>query len=149
MVKYYHIHRGINKSNIEKSFINNKPFFFSRKNSFFYNFEVNISEEYNGYRLYEIYIPNTLFTTSFNPKSKNKIVKVRKHNLEKYIELKEKYKGHDKFIVEMNKRNIIGIDYNIKKWNYKDTYGPPEGYIWSKPNDIIITCIKTVNLTDS
>ena len=35
MPKYYSIHRGITISEIENKFIKNKPFFFSKKNSFF------------------------------------------------------------------------------------------------------------------
>ena len=124
MPKYYHIHRGITSSDIEKKFIKNKPLFFSKKNSGWYNIEKEISKDYNGYRIYEIYIPNNRYTLSFNPITVGKIVKITTDNINEYIQLIKK----GNFIEEMKKRNIIGIDATIE---HKDAYitGPPEGYI--------------------
>ena len=73
MPKYYQIHRGLKTSDVENKFIKNKPFFFSKKNSRWYNVEKQISEDYGGYIIYEIYIPNNIFTLSFTPRTKNKI----------------------------------------------------------------------------
>jgi len=145
MPKYYHINRGIKPSKIEKKFIEDYPLFFSKKNSGWYNIEKSISEDYGGYRVYEITIPKKLFTISFNPRTKAKIVKINKDNINEYLELREKYRGHHAFIKEMNKRNIIGIDCTRE---HKDSYitGPPEGYIWKKQSSIIIKLIEIVKL---
>lgn len=138
---YYHINRG--KNNLNKKFIDNKPLFFSKHKSFWYNFEKEISKDLNGYIEYKIFIPKSLFTYSFNPRTKNKIVKITKHNIHEYQCLKEKYRGHNNFIKEMNKRNIIGIDATIKLdyKKYKLETEHPEGYIWKKLPEITITKI--------
>jgi hypothetical protein len=146
MPKYYQIHRGIEPSKVEKKFIKNKPFFFSKKNSFWYNIEKDISKDYGGYIIYEIYIPNYLFTSSFNPIKKNKIVKITKKNIFEYNQLKNVYGGHNDFIEEMKKRNIIGIDATFNKGKIYKTENPPEGYLWQKPKDIKIKKIETVIL---
>lgn len=142
MTKYYHIHRGIQKSNLENGFENNRGiFFFSKKDSFWYRLEINISKDYGGYIIYEICIPKNRFTTSFNPRSK-KIVKITKKNIKEYKKLQDN-RRRDHFMNE----NIIGFDLNTKfiedrRWKYIT----PEGFIWEKPNDITIKKIKTVKL---
>ena len=145
MPKYYQIHRGIENSEVENNFIINRAFFFSKENSWWYNVEKDISKDYGGYIIYEITIPNNLFTLSFNPRTKNKIVKVTKQNINEYYKLKKTYRGHDIFIKEMNKRNIIGIDATsiIHK-----SLSPPEGYLWQKPKSIKIKMIKIVKLNN-
>lgn len=139
---YYHIHRGIKKSNLEKGFKKNKPLFFSKKNSFWYEIEKKIGREnFDGYIIYKIDIPSNRFTTSFNPRSNNKIVKITKKNIKKYIALLSKYKSRKNFIIEMNNRNIIGIDITTefrdsrKRFMHRIT---PEGFIWKKTSDIKI-----------
>ena len=146
MPKYYHIHRGLEKSRLDKEFITDLPLFFSKNNSIWYNIEKNISKEYKGYQIYEIYIPSNKFTTSFNPKTPNRIVKITKNNIKEYIELKNKYKGHINFIEEMRKRKIIGIDATTETKLMYDTIGPPEGYVWKKINGIKIKLIQVIKL---
>ena len=143
MPKYYHVHRGTTPSNVGNKFIKNCPLFFSRKNSNWYNIEKDISKDYGGYWIYEIYIPSKRFTVSFNPSNNCKIVKITKNNINEYVKLKEEYIGHNRFIEEMKKRNIIGIDATIE---HTDAYisGPPEGYIWQKPSDRKIKLFETV-----
>ena len=141
MPKYYHIHKGLNKSTLEKQFIQNTPLYFSKKNSSWYQIEQDISKDYGGFQIYEIYIPSNRFTNSFNPKTPNKIVKITKDNIKEYIDLREKYKGSSYFIEEMKKRKIIGIDATIEDKLMYGIYGPPEGYIWQKSNDIKIKFI--------
>jgi len=147
MPKYYHIHRGLDKSQLEKKFILNKPLYFSKKNSNWYQIEQEISKDYGGFRIYEIYIPTNRLTNSFNPITPNKIVKITKNNIKEYIELRKKYKGSIYFIEEMKKRKIIGIDATIEDKLMYGMYGPPEGYIWKKPNDIIIKLISVISLS--
>ena len=65
MPKYYHVHRGTKPSTLSKGFCKNQPLFFSKKYSFWYNTEINISREYGGYFIYEIDIPNNMFTVIF------------------------------------------------------------------------------------
>jgi hypothetical protein len=153
MPKYYHIHRGTEPSTLEKKFIKNIPLFFSKKNSNWYNIEKDISKEYGGYRIYEIYIPSSRYTLSFNPTSVDKIVKITSYNINDYILLLNEHKNNrNNFIEEMKKRNIIGIDATIEhtydKIKYKDAYftGPPEGYIWRKPSDIKIKLLSIIKL---
>lgn len=148
MPKYYSIHRGITISEIENKFIKNKPFFFSKKNSFWYNIEKEISVDYGGYIIYEIYIPNNLFTSSFKPRTKNKIIKVTKQNINEYKKLKEIYGGHTNFIKEMKKNNIIGVDANSSIIYKHKNLSHPEGYLWEKPDSIKIKRIKIVKLNN-
>ena len=145
MPKYYHVQRGLTSYNIEKKFIRNKPLFFSKKNSGWYNLEKEISKNYNGYTIYEISIPTNRYTRSFKPTTVNKIVKITKNNINEYVQLKNEYHGHNRFIEEMKKRNIIGIDATIE---HKDAYitGSPEGYIWQKTTDIKIKLIEIIKL---
>ena len=146
MPTYYQIHRGIISSEVENRFIKNRPFFFSKKNSFWYNIEKEISKDYGGYIIYEIYIPKHLFTKSFNPRNKNKIVKITKQNINEYKKLKKTYKGYNNFIREMNKRNIIGIDAT-STFIYKHTsLSPPEGYLRKKTKNIKIKKTSTIIL---
>jgi len=153
MPKYYHIHRGTKRSTVEKKFIKNYPFFFSKKQSGWgwYNCEKKISEDYGGYIEYEIDIPASRFTTSFNPRTKNKIVKITKENIKEYETLRIKQcKGNRSlFIEEMIKRNIIGIDATTKLMMkyFHVSGGWPEGFIWKKPNDIKIKSVKCVKLS--
>ena len=146
MPLYYQIHRGLELSEIENKFIKNRAFFFSKKNSMWYNIEKQISEDYGGYIIYEISIPNNLFTLSFNPRTKNKIVKITKENIDEYKKLKKTYKGRNNFIEEMNKRNIIGIDATSEIINKHWSLPAPEGYIWQKPKSIKIKKYKIVKL---
>ena len=148
MPKYYQIHRGIKFSEVENNFIKNKPFFFSKKKSFWYTIEKKLSKNYGGYIIYEIYIPNNLFTSSFNPRIKNKIVKVTKQNINEYIKLKQKYQGHHNFIQEMNKRNIIGIDATSENIFKNKNIWLSEGYIWKKHKSIKIKRIKIVKINN-
>ena len=143
MSRYCHIHRGITPSGLEKKFIKNFPLFFSKKNSSWYNIEKDISKDYNGYRMYEIYIPKNRYTISFNPRIAGKIVKVTADNINEYHNLKKEYIGHINFIEEMKKRNIIGIDATLE---HKDIIRAPEGYIWQKPRDIKIKLIEIKKL---
>ena len=124
------------KQNLKK----NSPLYFSKKNSRWYYIWKDISKDYGGYIEYKISFPRTLYTTSFNPRIKNKIVKITKENIQEYKYLKKKYKGHINFIKEMNKRNIIGIDATSK---FIIKYvallrSPPEGFIWKFPKTIKI-----------
>ena len=146
MPKYYHIHRGTEPSTLEKKFIKNIPLFFSKKNSNWYNMEIEISTNYfDGYRIYEISIPSNKYTFSFNSTSVDKIVKITPYNINNYILLLHSFNSRNNFIKEMKKRNIIGIDCTIE---HKDAfiYGPPEGYIWKKPSDIKIKLISIIKL---
>tara|TARA_Y100000768_G_C23389486_1_gene412229 strand:- start:51 stop:491 length:441 start_codon:yes stop_codon:yes gene_type:complete len=143
MPVYYHIHRGTSNSKLDKKFIKNKPLYFSKKNSFWYRVELEISkdEEYNGYSIYKITIPEKLFTYSFNPRTKTpKIIKINKHNTDKYVK-------RDFNIEELKKKNIIGIDANLptsKENIHKTLKYPPEGYIWELHKDIKIEKIAFV-----
>ena len=131
MPLYYHIHRGKKSSKLEKQFINNNLLFFSKKNSGWYNMEKDIGQtNFGGYK---IYIPDNMFTTSFNPRTKNKIVKITKNNLEEYKKIVKKY-GKKYFL---QNKNIIGIDSTFEHPN-NFVQGPPEGYIWKKPKEIKI-----------
>ncbi len=148
MPKYYQIHRGLKTSDVENKFIKNKPFFFSKKNSRWYNVEKQISEDYGGYIIYEIYIPNNIFTLSFTPRTKNKIVRITRQNINEYKKLIKTYKGRNNFIKEMNKRNIIGIDATSEFIYKHKTLPPPEGYLWQKPKSLKIKMIKIVKLNN-
>ena len=140
MPYYYHIHRGIKPCSLDNKFIENKPLFFSKKNSIWYNIEKEVSKDYGGYRMYEIYIPSSRFTLSFNPKTKDKIVKITPDNI-------KEYHVHYPIFDNMKKRNIIGIDATLQDLNGLYPQGtPPEGYIWKKPKDIKIKLINIVKL---
>lgn len=147
MPKYYHIHRGTTPSTLEKNFVTGDPLFFSKKDSFWYNVEKSVSKDYGGYFIYEIYISNDKFTKSFNPKSK-KIVKITKDNISTYQDLKDKFRGHISFINEMKRRNIIGIDAtNVTVEDMTKGFNiTPEGYIWEKPDDVIIKRVERKKL---
>jgi hypothetical protein len=145
MPKYYHIHRGLDKSELDTKFIEGLCLFFSKKDSGWYNFEKDISKNYGGYSLYEIYIPSTRYTKSFNPTTKGKIVKITSINIKEYAELRKLYIGNIQFVDEMNKRNIIGIDATIEH-KYAYIGGWPEGFVWKKPSDIKIKLIEKIKL---
>lgn len=135
---FYHIHIGVDNPHFEK-FEKNRPLYFSRKNSRWYRNWKSVGEDYGGHLEYKISFPRTLYTTSFNPRSKNKIVKITKENIKEYKNLKKKYRGV-KFIEEMNKRNIIGIDCT-PKWTFKHNsllISVMEGYFWKKVKEIKI-----------
>lgn len=154
MVKYYHVHRSKKKSKIEKKFQNDKQLYFSKKDSAWYEIEKNIGlDNFGGYIIYEIDIPKRFFTYSFNPTSKNKIVKVNDDNLEEFLRLKSENIGSIKFIEEMKRRNLIGVDSTYvdldKIGNYAKEHKielflvtPFEGYIWKKTNGIKISVYK-------
>lgn len=111
MPLFYHVHRSTKPSKIEKKIILDKPLFLSRKKSFWYNVEKNVgATEYGGYIIYEICIPKNNFTYSFRPITNNKIVKITKDNVDKYIQLRNKYPGQINFFNELKKRNLIGYD---------------------------------------
>ena len=56
---------------------------------------------------YEITIPATNFTTSFNTKKTNSIFKLTKNNLTEYKKMR---KNHGRVITNLENKNIIGID---------------------------------------
>lgn len=147
MPKYYHIVRGKKSSGVDKKFINGKPLYFSKKDVGWNSIEKEISRDYGGYHEYEIFIPPKIYTTSFNPTSKNKIVKISTKNAKEYYDLRKKYGGSFQFIEEMKKRNIIGIDATSDIM-YKYMWGgPPEGFIWKKISGIKICHVDYVLYT--
>jgi hypothetical protein len=109
--------------------------------------EKEIGKELGGYTIYEIDIPKKYFTNSFNPTGKNKIIKINKDNIDEYIRFKNELKIKSKFIEEMQKRNLIGVestfvDSTVTGNAYKTNstiITPYEGYIWKKPQDIKIS----------
>ena len=137
MPKYYHVHRGIKPSNLENKFIENQSLFFSKKKSGWYIMEKDISKDYGGYRIYEIYIPASRFTTSFTPTKKNKIFKVTKNNVEEYTKLFKSGKMYQL----MKTYGMIGID-----GTFVEIYGPGEGFIKKKTTDIIIKLVDIIKL---
>ena len=146
---YYHISRGLKSPNLEKKFKKNVCLFFSKKNSSWYCLEKKISKDYGGYIEYKIYIPSSRFTNSFNPRKKNMIVKISKININKYKKILtiEYNNNRNLFIKDMKKKNIIGIDANTDLlYDLGFPFSGPEGFIWSKPNDIKIEQIKCVKL---
>lgn len=101
MPVYYHIHRGDKLIKFDK----NKPMFVSKKNSFWYNVEKQISNnpEYkNSYCEYKITINNDKFTHSLNSKDNTKILKLNENNLKKFI---EKYPSRNSI-----KKDFGGLD---------------------------------------
>jgi hypothetical protein len=135
MPTHYHVHTNKIQNDVINNFIKDKPLFFSRMNSWYYE---TYKSAWKESIIYKIYIPLSRYTTSFNPRCKNKIVRVTLQNVDEYKYIRKKYKGHSNFIKEMNKRGIIGIDSTDIKLNRYPTLRPLEGYFWSKPNDIII-----------
>ena len=112
---YYHIHRSMEKSAIENNFKEGKRFFFSKKNSFWHDFEKTVAlQSFDGYSEYKITIPQKYFTYSLKPRTKNKILKLTPKNIKEFIKLHEKYT--DKNLVnEYINKNFIGIDATHKK----------------------------------
>ncbi len=136
MLTYYHVHTNIIDSDVINKFIKDTPLFFSKKNSWYYE---TYKSAWKESIIYKIHIPLSRYTTSFNPRYKNKIVKITMQNVNEYKYLRKKYKGHYNFIKEMNMRGVIGIDSTNIKLNRYPTLRPLEGYFWRKPFDIIIT----------
>lgn len=126
---------------------------FQKKDSFWYNIEKSIGkDDYGGYIIYEVYIPKSLFTTSFNPKEKNKIVKITPDNINEFNDLLKKSIGKYRYYI-LKKRNIIGVDATANfianrqfhKYLTSEeaiTMITPEGYIWSFPKSIKIKKIE-------
>ena len=73
---YYHIHRSMKKSPIENNFKEGKMLFFSKKNSFWHNFEKDVGLDWGGYSEYKITIPQKYFTYSLNPQKKKQNIKI-------------------------------------------------------------------------
>lgn len=141
MPKFYHVHSSVEASAIEKNKITGQYLYFSKKDSYFYNSWITLSKnEYGGYIIYEIYIPSNMFTTSFNPRTKNKIVKITRENIVEYKKLRKIYKGQEIFRKEMDSRGIIGIDCTDKFTHKHQSVGFPtmEGHIWRFPRSIKI-----------
>lgn len=149
MPKYYHVHLGRpNTSQLENKFMTGKDLFFSKKDSFWYRIwpEVGL-DNYGAYVMYEIYIPNNMFTTSFNPKfAKNKILKITKKNIAQYKKLYS-LKCGGRFDI-FKAFGYIGIDATaswIKKGNNKGkVMSSPEGILWRKIRGIKIKKIEVV-----
>ena len=161
MPKYYHIHRSIKRSNIENNFKDGKMLFFSKKNSFWYNFEktIGLEDGYGGYSEYEISIPQKYFTYSLKPQKKNKILKLTPKNIEDFIRLhkniENKYNSPKVLRDEYINKNFIGIDATNKQLQnlYKKLKYDPDpqldrgqGWITIKLKDITI---KKVNVVKS
>ena len=141
MTKYYHIHRGTTPTSLEKGFIKGRRLFFSKKNSFWYNTEIDISKDYGGYKIYEINIPNNLMTLSLHPKNK-KVVKINKNNVDDFMKLKKIKIGDAlKDMDDIIKRNIIGFIFMNRESNANY---PEEGYIFEKIKGITVRLIDTV-----
>ena len=149
---YYHIHRSMEKSLIENNFKEGKQLFFSKKNSFWHNFEKDVGLDWGGYSEYKITIPQKYFTYSLNPRKKNKILKLTPKNIKGFIKLHEKYTDKN-LVVEYINKNFIGIDATHKK--LRDLYkklkydphinlDPPAGWITQKFKDITIQKVKVV-----
>jgi len=160
MSVFYHIHRSTMKSDIDKEFKKGKALFFSKKESFWHDFEKHLGcETYGGYIEYKITIPQKYFTYSLKPQNKNKILKLTLKNIKEFIKLHEKHYGDnsDKSLRDdyINKY-FIGIDctdpklnndlYRKLKYNPDAQLFPPQGYITEKYKDIII---ERVNLVKS
>lgn len=157
MPKYYYIHRSIKKSNIENNFKDGKMLFFSKKNSFWYNFEKTIGLDMGGYSEYEISIPQKYFTYSLKPQKKTKILKLTPKNIEEFIKLhkniENKYSTPMALRDEYINKNFIGIDATNKQLEYlykKLKYNPDsqldrgQGWITQKLKDITIKKVKVV-----
>ena len=150
---YYHIHRSMKKSPIENNFKEGKMLFFSKKNSFWHNFEKDVGLDWGGYSEYKITIPQKYFTYSLNPRKKNKILKLTPKNIKGFIKLHEnKYNGPKLRDGYINK-NFIGIDatnkklrdlYRVLKYNPDGQLDPPAGWITQKFKDITIQKVKVV-----
>lgn len=165
---YYHIHRSIKKSNIENNFKEGQALFFSKKKSFWYDVEKDISlSRYNGYSEYKITIPQKYFTYSLNPKSKNKILKLTPKNIEKFIKLHlNLLKSKKSLIHDFINKKFIGMDatnediYDFycklkleRQLQLEAQLYPPQGYIKKKYKDILIekidVCASNVNCPNS
>jgi len=74
MPTFYHIHRGLEPSTLEKEFVTidedeNSILFVAKKNSIHHNIEKNVSKQYGGYREYTITFPSSLYSKSFYPRT--------------------------------------------------------------------------------
>jgi len=84
MPYFYHISRGTKQNLLYTVFINGESLFFSKKDSFWYNIERQIGmNHFEGYKLYEIFIPSNAYTKSFNPRTPT-IIKITKNTLKEY-----------------------------------------------------------------
>ena len=73
---YYHIHRSMEKSAIENNFKEGKRLFFSKKNSFWHNFEKDVGLDWGGYSEYKITIPQKYFYIFFKTTKKKQNIKI-------------------------------------------------------------------------
>jgi hypothetical protein len=138
MPYFYHISRGIQQNSLDNGFIKGEALFFSKKDSFWYKVERQIGmNHFGGYKIYEIFIPSTAYTTSFNPRTP-KIVKITKNTLKEYI---KKYQslGNYGVMIELQKRGLIGVDCT----DFKTNMSPEEGFIWEMPLGATIQLIET------
>jgi len=159
MPKYYHVAADTDKPiNFNDTFINDQNMYFSKKNSYWYA----IMHQYEKRCKYELSIPSTHFTTSFNTKKPDSIFKVTIDNFDEYKKRFKKY-GRGKNIFESN-TNIIGIDATIlespkflkEHWRKihgrKNTLLVSELIIWKLPKSFdlqLINCLsKGGNLLD-
>ena len=95
---------------LETYYDNTKNVFFTHKHAFWNDVEKDIGlKNYNGYREYELYIDDNLFTESLNPRSNNKILKITKNNIRKVNKLFKNCKRPEIRDILLT-RNIIGID---------------------------------------
>jgi len=120
MPKFYHIHRGLDESTLDKEFLDVgngcQGLFFAKKDTMWHNIERETSVEYGGYKEYEIYIPSFLYTLSLTPTTP-KVIKITEKNVSKYLESlrSKKYcRGIDRY-----NPNIIGVDVTIKDLRIK------------------------------
>ena len=152
MAIFYHIHRSTKSSTLENGLIEEHALFFSKKNSFWFNIEKQIGiENFGGYIIYKINIPDNCFTQSFHKNAKYKILKLTKKNINKYLQFVNKLKGKNlltgsiRLIDELKKRNYIGVDATSLNMTYNKSPHHLEGFIWNFTKcKIKIKKIKTV-----
>jgi hypothetical protein len=150
MPKFYHITTTDKPQDLKKYFIEGRMLFFSKKNQYWYN----ILHHYEDRCKYEINIPTTSFTTSFQTKKKNSIFKLTVDN---FMEYKKRLIAHGRQYAFQDNPNIIGCDLTIietqafqklhwrkctirKHWTIDS-----EMFIWKFPPNAtlkLINCIK-------
>jgi hypothetical protein len=147
MPKFYHITTTNKKENLKNKLTNKKILFFSKRNQYWYI----IMHQYQDRCKYEIDIPTTCFTTSFQTKKKNSIFKL---TIDNFAEYKKKYhklgRGENMF---HDNTNIIGADLTIiethafqnKHWRKctgrKNSLIVSELFIWKIPPESTIKLI--------
>lgn len=137
-MKGFHIHLGKKPSRLEKGFKEGRELWYTTETEggWLHQWSEIGLDQYGGYTLYEVDIPESSLTHSLENSDPTKILVIRRSNLEdfKKVYKKELQHSRDKLLEKMSEQ-YAGVDVNDESLWRTATYklinaGPASGVIW-------------------